>query len=28
VAGTCTAGGIGFLAAGVMKAEEVGPAID
>jgi len=28
VAGTCNAGGIGFLAAGVMKAEEVGPAID
>jgi NAD(P)H-dependent flavin oxidoreductase YrpB (nitropropane dioxygenase family) len=28
VAGTCNAGGIGFLAAGVMRAEEVGPAID
>jgi NAD(P)H-dependent flavin oxidoreductase YrpB (nitropropane dioxygenase family) len=28
VAGTCNAGGIGFLAAGVMKADEVGPAID
>jgi NAD(P)H-dependent flavin oxidoreductase YrpB (nitropropane dioxygenase family) len=28
VAGACNAGAIGFLAAGVMKAEEVGPAID
>ena len=28
VAGTCNAGGIGFLAAGVMRADEVGPAID
>jgi NAD(P)H-dependent flavin oxidoreductase YrpB (nitropropane dioxygenase family) len=28
VAGTCNAGAIGFLAAGVMRADEVGPAID
>jgi NAD(P)H-dependent flavin oxidoreductase YrpB (nitropropane dioxygenase family) len=28
VAATCNAGAIGFLAAGVMKASEVGPAID
>jgi NAD(P)H-dependent flavin oxidoreductase YrpB (nitropropane dioxygenase family) len=28
VAGTCNAGGFGFLAAGVMRADEVGPAID
>jgi len=28
VAGTCNAGGIGFLAAGVMRADEVGPEID
>jgi NAD(P)H-dependent flavin oxidoreductase YrpB (nitropropane dioxygenase family) len=28
VAATCNAGAIGFLAAGVMKADEVGPAID
>ncbi len=27
VAGTCNAGGFGFLAAGVMRADEVGPAI-
>ena len=28
VAGTSNAGGFGFLAAGVMRADEVGPAID
>jgi NAD(P)H-dependent flavin oxidoreductase YrpB (nitropropane dioxygenase family) len=28
VAATCNAGAMGFLAAGVMKADEVGPAID
>ncbi len=28
VAGSCNAGAMGFLAAGVMKADEVGPAID
>jgi NAD(P)H-dependent flavin oxidoreductase YrpB (nitropropane dioxygenase family) len=28
VAGTCNAGGFGFLAAGVMRADEVGPSID
>src|SRR5579859_3035155 len=28
VAGTCNAGGIGFLAAGLMRSDEVGPAIE
>ena len=28
VAGTSNAGGFGFLAAGVMRADEVGPAIE